>query len=212
MSTTPTILIVDDEEIIRTILAKLIRTLGYQSLQAANSDEALELVDSHQPDLVLLDIIIPGSASIDVLKAIKQNQALTNTSIIMISGTDNLSTMAEFIKAGADDFLLKPFNATLFKARVAHALERSQHQHAMNRLQNSLSECRIKLQQSEDCREEFCKSLSHDINNALTAILMTAELLLIGAESDQQRKNLADIINSAEQIPTMIKQRRQSIS
>ena len=212
MNNPPLILVVDDEDIIRNILSKLIRTLGYQSLQAATGNEALDLVDRKRPDLVLLDIIIPGSDSFDVLRAIKQNGILSNTFIIMISGADNLGAMAEFIKAGADDFLLKPFNATLFKARISHALEHLHHQHDMRNIQSRLAECRMQMQQAESSQQEFCSSLSHDINNALTAILMTAELMLMKAESEQQHKNIEDIIASAEQIPALIKQRRKSIT
>jgi len=212
MSNTPLILIVADEQSIRNMLTKLIHALGYQSLQATGSSEVLDLAGRHRPDLVLLDIITPDSDSIEMLRAMKQNKALSSTSIIMMSDADNLNAVTESIHAGADDFLLKPFNATLLNTRVTHALEHMRHQHEMEAMQSSLAEYRMKLQQANSSREDFCRSLSHDINNSLTGILMTAELMLTEAESDQQQENIGDIIDSAEQVSTLIKQRRKSLA
>jgi len=212
MSNTPLVLVVDDEDTVRNIVATFTRALGYRSLQASDSNEALNLLDQHRPELILLDIVAPGSGSIEILKTVKRNEALSAVSIIVMSHADNLDAVTESMQAGADDFLLKPFNATLFNARVTRALEHNRLRHAMQEMQSSLAGCQMKLQQAGMAREDFCRSLSHDINNLLTGILMTAELMLIKANPEQQQKNIEDIIDLTEHISALIKQRRASLA
>jgi DNA-binding response OmpR family regulator len=211
MDKTPLILIVDDEEIIRNILTKLIHAMGYNCLQASNGDEALDLMGNQQPDCVLLDIVMPGMPSVEVIRAIRQNKELGRTVVIVISGADRQGEIAKHIQAGADDFLLKPFNATLFQARLKNCLSQSSHQQEKRLLQSELAECQLKLQQAEKLQEDFCSLLAHDLNNAVTGIMMTAELLLMEDLSDKTSRAIEDIMDSAEQLPVIIKQRRQAL-
>jgi len=212
MSKTPLILIVDDEEIIRNILEKLIRALGFEALSAASSTTALTIIKQHQPDLILLDIMMPGSNSLEVIETVREDQALNKTAIVMISGTDDLNAIAAFIKAGADDFLLKPFNATLFKARIVHTLEKLSIQQERRGLLSAIADGKLKLAQAESSREAFCSKLSHDLNNALTGIMMAADLLLMSELPENATKGIDDILESTEEMSKIIKQARNNIS
>lgn len=198
MRETPLILIVDDESIIREILAKMIRLLGYSVIQASNSTEAQHIIRQHEPDLILLDMIMPGVDSMEVLKSVRSDEALQHISVILISGIDDLETVATFIKAGINDFLPKPFNMALLTLKVnsclAHMASRAASHHAQQQV------------------ESFCKDLSHDLNNALTGIIMTAELLLMSTTSEQTKEHIADIIDSSELVSRLIKERRQGLS
>jgi len=198
MRETPLILIVDDEIIIREILAKMIHALGYSALQAANSTEAQHIIRQHQPDVILLDMIMPGVDSMEVLKSVRTDERLKHISVILISGIDDLETVATFIEAGVDDFLPKPFNMALFTLKVNSCLAHMQSNNA--------------AQQAQLRMENFCKELSHDLNNALTGIIMTAELLLMNASSEQTKEHIADIIDSSELINRLIKKHRQTLS
>jgi len=198
MSKAPTILVADDEEdIIRNILVKLVHGLGYSVLQASNSTEAVSMMRQHKPDVVLLDIIMPGVDSMEVLNTVRDDDALQSIAIILISGTDDLDTVATYIEAGADDFLPKPFNSALLKIKIRNALERSQ--------------SRQQTQTTNQSCEAFCSQLAHDLNNGLTGIMMSAELMLMEQISDASKHNLEDIIASAEQISALIKKRRNSL-
>jgi len=196
MSKTSTILVVDDEDIIRNILAKLIHALGYSVLQASNSTQAVSMIRQHKPDVVLLDIVMPGVDSMEVLNTVRDDDALKSTAIILISGIDCLDTVSTYIKAGADDFLPKPFNSALLNMKIRNALER----------------IRSRQQTAMQSSEAFCSQLAHDLNNVLTGIMMTAELLLMEQTSPSSKQHLEEIITSTEQISTIIKQRRQAIS
>jgi len=197
MSKMPTILVIDDEDIIRNILAKLIHALGYCVLQASNSTEAMSMIRQHKPEVVLLDIVMPGVDSMEVLNTVRNDDALKSTAIILISGIDCLDTVATYIEAGADDFLPKPFNSALLKMKIRNALERRS---------NSAS-----TQKNADACDEFYQQLAHDLNNGLTGIMMSTELLLMGEPSAASKQHLENIITSTEQISAMIKQRRQAI-
>ena len=212
MSKTPLILVIDDEEIIRNILEKLIQALGFEALSAASSSDALTMIKQHQPDLILLDIMIPGSNSMEVIEEIREDQSLNRTGIVMISGTDDLNAIASFFKAGADDFLLKPFNATLFKARIVNALEKLSIQQERRGLLTAIADGKLKLAQVESSREEFCSKLSHDLNNAMTGIMMAGDLLLMSELPENVTKGIEDILESTDQMSGIIKQARNSIS
>ncbi len=198
MRETPLILIVDDEKIIREILAKMVHVLGYNAMQAGNSTEAQLIIRQHKPDLILLDMIMPGVDSMEVLKSVRSDEALKHIAVILISGIDDLEAVSTFIEAGINDFLPKPFNKALFTLKVnsclAHIAGRDTSQHAQKHM------------------ETFCRDLSHDLNNALTGIIMTAELLLMNAKSEQEKEHIADIIDSSELVSSLIKERRQSLS
>ncbi len=196
MRRTPTILVVDDEDIIRNILAKLIHALGYSVLQASNSSQAVSMIRQHKPEVVLLDIVMPGVDSMEVLHTIRDDHALKSTAIILISGIDNLDTITTYIEAGADDFLPKPFNSALLNMKIRNALERSQRQ----------------TQTAIESNDAFCSQLAHDLNNALTGIMMTTELLLMEQPSASSKHHLEEIIASTEEISAIIKQRRQAIN
>lgn len=197
MNRTPSILVVDDEDIIRNILAKLVHALGYSVLQASNSTQAVSMIRQHKPDVVLLDIVMPGVDSMEVLHTLRDDHDLKSTAIILISGIDSLDIVTTYIEAGADDFLPKPFNSALLNMKIRNALERM---HSKRQAQKAI-----------ESKEIFCSQLAHDLNNALTGIMMTTELLLMEQTSASSRQHLEEIITSAEQVSTIIKQRRKSI-
>jgi len=196
MNKTPTILVVDDEELIRDILTKLIHALGYSVLQASNSTQAVSMIRQHKPELVLLDIIMPGVDSMEVLNTVRDDDTLKSTAIILISGIDSLETISAYIEAGADDFLPKPFNSALLKMKIRNALERAS--------------SRQQIREAVQSRDTFCSQLAHDLNNGLTGIMMTAELLLMEQTSASSKQHLEEIIASAEQISVLIKEHREN--
>jgi len=192
-----TILVVDDEDIIRNILVKLIHTMGYSVLQASNSTQAMTMIRQHNPDLILLDMIMPGVDSLEVLKTMRGDDRWQDIPVILISAIDDLELVTAYIEAGVDDFLPKPFNNALLNLKISNALES----------RNS----RLALQRARLSNEEFCGQLAHDLNNGLTGILMTAELLLMEQDCGVSKDHLHEIIAATEQVSVLIKQRRQMI-
>ncbi|MAZ02159.1 MAG: guanylate cyclase [Sneathiella sp.] len=119
------ILVVDDNEDNRFTLSRRLKKSGYRQLETAvNGIEALEKIRSKPFDLVLLDIMMPEMDGYEVLETVKKDEALRHIPIIMISAADQLESVVKCIELGAEDFLPKPFNATLLRARVSASLEK----------------------------------------------------------------------------------------
>jgi adenylate cyclase len=120
------VLIADDDEANRDLLVRLLRRDGYELVVATNGQEVLHLIDEGHIDLILLDLVMPGMSGFEVLRATKANLQLKDIPIIMISGVDETEKVVACIETGADDYVLKPFNATLLRSRVRALLDRKQ--------------------------------------------------------------------------------------
>ena len=118
-----TILIVDDTEDIRLFLQEALQTAGYQTLSAADGEEAFRLVQTAAPDLVMLDIMLPGLNGFQVLRKIRETSAVP---VIMISARGDTVDKVESFQYGADDYITKPFELAELTARVAAVLRRFQ--------------------------------------------------------------------------------------
>jgi class 3 adenylate cyclase len=122
---TYTLLVVDDDENNRYTLTQRLRRQGYADVTTAEDGrQALELLRSRPFDLVLLDIMMPELNGYQVLEALKADERLRHVPVIMISAVDELDSVIRCIELGAEDYLPKPFNATLLKARIGACLEK----------------------------------------------------------------------------------------
>ena len=133
------ILIVDDDEFNARLLNRFLEKDGYQGVVVAvNGREALDLVRSTSFDLILLDIEMPEMDGIEVLQALKSDMRLREVPVIMISGVDEVETVAKCIEMGADDFVRKPFNPVFLHARVSASLERKRLTDQRNSFMNQM--------------------------------------------------------------------------
>ncbi len=117
-----TVLVVDDEPQIRRALATNLKAREYEVLQAATGEEALRLVAERHPDVVILDIGLPGMDGIEVVHGIR---GWSDVPIIMLSVRRDEGDKVEALDAGADDYLTKPFGMSELLARMRAALRRS---------------------------------------------------------------------------------------
>ena len=115
------ILVVDDEPQIRRIMRTTLTAAGYEVDDAKTGEEALEKVREYRPDLVLLDINMPGMGGIAACKAIR---AATNVGVIMLTVRNSEADKVHALDAGADDFVAKPFSTPELMARIRAALRR----------------------------------------------------------------------------------------
>jgi putative two-component system response regulator len=118
MRTAGTILVVDDYESNLLGLARLLECAHYAVLTAANGADALSIVERERPDLVLLDVLMPGMSGVDVCTALKSNPATCLTPVVLISGAQERETVLAGLEAGADDYLNKPIDSEELKTRV----------------------------------------------------------------------------------------------
>lgn len=118
------ILVVDDSLLNRRKLALGLEQQGHTVTLAENGRQALDLIESNSFDLVLLDILMPQMDGYQVLAQMKQDGTLRHLPVIVISALDELESTVKCIEMGAEDYLLKPFNPILLKARIGASLEK----------------------------------------------------------------------------------------
>lgn len=118
------VLAVDDDGFNLDILAKFLHKQGHVVTTAEDGLEALDILSKTSFDLILLDVMMPNLDGFETLKRIKEQENLLSTPVIMISALDELSSVIKCIECGAEDYLPKPYNSTLLRARVGACLER----------------------------------------------------------------------------------------
>lgn len=122
------ILVVDDTESNRDMLSRRLERRGFTVETAKNGREALDMIRSGSFDLVLLDIMMPELNGYEVLKQMKEDEELQYIPVVMISAIDDVESVVKCLELGADDYLPKPFNPTLLRARVESTLAKKRFQ------------------------------------------------------------------------------------
>jgi adenylate cyclase len=118
------ILVVDDNAANRDVLERRLTREGHQVVTATNGHAALELLAAQEFDLILLDLIMPEMSGFEVLRRLKAAEHTSHVPVIVISALDELDSVVRCIEAGAEDYLPKPFNPILLRARINACLEK----------------------------------------------------------------------------------------
>jgi adenylate cyclase len=118
------ILVVDDNEMNRDMLSRRLQRQKYEVIVAEDGEKALSIIKHHPFNLVLLDIMMPNLSGYEVLERLKADAETQHIPVIMISAVDDLDSVVRCIELGAEDYLFKPFNPVLLKARVGASLRK----------------------------------------------------------------------------------------
>ena len=142
------ILVVDDDAISRKILVQLLASAGYECRECDDGTKALELIYANQPSLLLLDFDMPGLDGADVLKRLRSdnNPAVAQIPAIMLTGHGSEESEVRCLQAGADDFVTKPINAAVLRARIETQLRLRSMRRQLERQNDELEEWRYSLE------------------------------------------------------------------
>jgi two-component system, OmpR family, phosphate regulon response regulator PhoB len=121
----PSVLVVEDEPAQREVLAYNLENEGFRVIKAADGNEALLLIEEEQPDLILLDWMLPGTSGIEICRQIKSRPAFRMTPVIMMSARSEEVDKVRGLETGADDYISKPYSIIELLARVKAHLRRS---------------------------------------------------------------------------------------
>ncbi|MGA9532786.1 MAG: response regulator transcription factor [Anaerolineales bacterium] len=118
---TKTILVVDDEETIREVLRRYLEREGFRVIEAADGESALTAIDSDEPDLIVLDLMLPGVDGLEIARSLRRHRPIP---IVMLTARGELSDRIEGLELGADDYIVKPFSPREVTLRVNAVLRR----------------------------------------------------------------------------------------
>jgi two-component system phosphate regulon response regulator PhoB len=121
----PKILIVDDEPPIREVIRFALEAADYQALEAGHAEEARKQIIAENPDLILLDLMLPGKSGLELARQLKQNSKTRELPIIMLTARSQERDKVAGLEIGADDYITKPFSPRELLARIKAVLRRT---------------------------------------------------------------------------------------
>jgi two-component system, sensor histidine kinase and response regulator len=185
------ILIIDDEPDNFDVIEALLDSEGYELSYVANGLQALDFLASFQPDVILLDVMMPQMNGIEFCHKFKSNIKWKHIPVIMVTALSSKEDLSQCIAVGADDFISKPVNGMELRARVR----------SMLRIKRQYDY----LQENLQLREDLSNMIVHDLRNPLTSIILSAEMLRVANLSpERQLQKSHQIIAAGQQLQTMI--------
>jgi two-component system sensor histidine kinase/response regulator len=199
------LLVVDDVEANRDVLSRRLERQGHEVATAENGREALDLLRAGRFELVLLDIMMPEMDGYEVLQRLKADDRLRHLPVIMISALSEMDSVVRCIEMGADDYLPKPFNPVLLKARIGACLEKKRARDREVRLFEQLQQSYQRLQEVEKLRDDLTNMIVHDLRTPLTAVITGMQTMeVVGDLTGDQRKMMNIAIAGGELLLGMI--------
>lgn len=206
MTETPTILVADDELTAQKLIAGILRSQGYHILFARDGVEALAQAGMYVPDLILLDMMMPNMDGLETCRRLRADPLLAEVPILMITAYDDREVRLDGIDAGADDFIVKPFDRDELRLRIRTILrlnryrklllERNQRRQAEDELQRyvwhleaMVSQRTAELEQERDQTRAILEAVGEavivsDVNGTITYANPAAERLHARAAAD----------------------------
>ncbi|MEA5489927.1 MULTISPECIES: hybrid sensor histidine kinase/response regulator [Pseudanabaena] len=184
MTNISSILVVDDEPNNFDVIEALLSEYDYELHYAANGKSAIASLTAFQPDLILLDVMMPEMDGIEVCKWIKASELWQTVPIIMVTALSSKTDMANCLNAGADDFISKPINSIELRARV-HSMLRIKQQYDNIQTLSHIQANTINILEStlNELRGTLASRMSHELNTPLNGIIGTIAMLKEDIES-----------------------------
>jgi len=181
---TGTVLVVDDQEENIKVVGSVLSLMGYEIMPALSGEQAFKRLAARQPDLILLDVMMPGTDGLTVCRELKNDARWANIPVIFLSAADDKNLVVQALESGGVDYVTKPFNKAELVSRVRTHL--------------ALKQARDAMQQLAEDRNELLGILTHDLKNHLTGIQLSAGLLRDrGATLGERERKLTENIHHA---------------
>ena len=179
----------------------------YHFITAIDGEKALEVVNDTIPDLILLDVMMPGIDGFEVCRHLKEKEKFQNIPIIMTTALTEKEHKVRAMEVGADDFISKPLDRIELLVRVKSLLRIKSYQDNLQKSYQEISEKNDKLKKLEKVKEGLTHMVIHDLNNFFMAISGNLELMAIQAEPNPAKMNryISNCLNSTCEVEGMIR-------
>lgn len=163
---TPSILVIDDDPVIKEVVEAYLLRDNYLLFFAESGEDGLILADEILPDLILLDIMMPGMDGFETFAKIRENLKLSNVPVLFMSCIDDRDTLRQSLDAGIDDFISKPFDKIEFRAKIRAItrVNRSAFYKTVNRLESIIYEKDVQISELQKENELLRRQLSFTSN------------------------------------------------
>jgi signal transduction histidine kinase len=172
------ILVVDDDVKNIRLIRLMLNRERYRVSSACSGSEALEVIKKNEPDLILLDIMMPGLDGFETCKQLKADEITSHIPVIMVTALQEKEDRLRAMEAGGDDFITKPIDQTELLIRVKSLLRIKRYHDRLRESNEELAEKNVKLEELEAHKEYLTHMIVHDMRNPLNAITMGTEILL----------------------------------
>lgn len=183
------ILVVDDDEIIRKLLRRVLERSGFIVDEAASGEQAIECIAANAPDLILLDVVMDGIDGFITCRKAKNMPGMQQVPIVFVTGRSDTGSIVEGLDAGGSDYITKPINRHEALARIRNHLK-------MRVLMRFQSEFIAGLKQANLAKNRIIGVASHDLRNPIASIRGLSEFLVELGPLNLEQKEIASTIQS----------------
>src|SRR4051812_35858416 len=187
---TPRVLVADDDPIVRLLVVAVLTELGLETEVASDGAEAWRIIQDWRPNLVVLDVDMPGVGGVEVCRRIRETDLQREVFVLFLAGRDQPEALEALLDAGADEFIAKPMSPEDLRARLMVARRRIAQDASQRRAEAELAKARWLSGIGE-----ATLSLQHEINNPLSALLGNAELMQMELAERGEKNELLDVIH-----------------
>src|SRR5216684_6836219 len=157
-----TILIVDDDPVIRSLMRATLENDGFSVIEASNGIEGCRFYQEHRPDLLLVDVVMPGMDGYELCRELRSRPASAFLPIVVVTSLDDVPSIARAYDAGATDFIPKPINWLVLNRRIGYILRASRAFDELRRNQDRLIAARDAAEAASRSKSEFLANMSHE--------------------------------------------------
>jgi two-component system sensor histidine kinase/response regulator len=200
-----TVLVVDDNLQNREVAEGHLVGAGYEVVQAEGGAEALSFLSVRRPDLVLLDVLMPGMDGYETCRRIRALPQGADVPVLFLTALGDLETHRAAMESGADDFLTKPLNRTELLIRVRSLLRIKKLSDELRRNHDLVRSQRDALLAAQRQKDELTALIVHDLKNPLSSILSNTQFVLsVATHEPEMRESLEDVVRASQSMVRLV--------